>query len=251
MLATACFILLTKVFWGRLKEMRVAYVSNSQNGNRINIFFLLFCIQIFLNYILTSVIYIHWKWNLLFLKGEISKGKTPLDAEMFWQLKINFVFECKFQSPGVCLKLFQIQFQFCPMDISSVYRLSILGSSTGLPPTSNSLSFALWKRGHTTRHDGRTPEQGMSKSGSALPLHTSWMLLQSKLNLVKTVAELMKEALSHAAIRNNLLCKGQSTVAYIKESNMAAFCPQLFNTWCQYGSARNQATGQILCTLVP
>ena len=39
MLATACFILLTKVFWGRLKEMRVAYVRNSQNGNRINIFF--------------------------------------------------------------------------------------------------------------------------------------------------------------------------------------------------------------------
>jgi len=26
----------------------------------------------------------------------------------------------------------------------------------------------------------------------------------------------MKEALSHAAIRNNLLCKGQRTVAYIK-----------------------------------
>ena len=93
------------------------------------------------------------------------------------------------------------------MDISSAYRLSILGSSTGLPQTSNSLSFALWKRGHTTRHDGRTPEQGMSKSGSALPFHTPWMLLQSKLNHVKTVAELMKEALSHAAIRNNLLCK--------------------------------------------
>lgn len=37
----------------------------------------------------------------------------------------------------------EIQFQFCPMDISSVYRLSILGSSTGLPQTSNSLSFAL------------------------------------------------------------------------------------------------------------
>lgn len=137
------------------------------------------------------------------------------------------------------------------MDISSVYRLSILGSSTGLPQTSNSLSFALWKRGHTTRHNGRTPEQGMSKSGSALPFHTSWMLLQSKLNFVKTVAELMKEALSHAAIRNNLLCKGQRTVAYIKESNMAAFCRQLFNTWSQYGSARNQATGQIPCTLVP
>ena len=93
------------------------------------------------------------------------------------------------------------------MDISSVYRLSILGSSTGLPQTSNSLSFALWKRGHTTRHNGRTPEQGMSKSGSALPFHTSWMLLQSKLNFVKTVAELMKEALSHAAIR---------TIYYVK-----------------------------------
>ena len=90
MLATACFILLTKVFWGRLKEMRVTYVRNSQNGNRINIFFLLFRIQIFLNYILTSVIYIHWKWNLLFLKGEISKGKTPLNAEMFWQRLILF-----------------------------------------------------------------------------------------------------------------------------------------------------------------
>lgn len=102
------------------------------------------------------------------------------------------------------------------MDISSVYRLSILGSSTGLPQTSNSLSFALWKRGHTTRHDRRTLEQGMSKSGSALPFHTPWMLLQSKLNLVKSVAELMKEALSHAAIRNNLLCKGKRTVAYIK-----------------------------------
>lgn len=104
------------------------------------------------------------------------------------------------------------------MDISLVYRLSILGSSTGLPQTSNSLSFALWKRGHNTRHDGRTPEQGMSKSGSALPFHIPWMLLQSKLNLVKTVAELMKEALiiSHAAIRNNLLCKGHRTAAYIK-----------------------------------
>ena len=138
------------------------------------------------------------------------------------------------------------------MDISSVYRLSILGSSTGLPQTSNNLSFALWKRGHTTRHDGRTPEQGMSKSGSALPFHTSWMLLQSKLNFVKTVAELMKEPLSHAAIRNNLLCKDQRTVAYIKESNMAAFCPQLFNTcMVSIGSARNQATGQIPCTLGP
>ena len=174
-----------------------------------------------------------------------------MTAEMFWQRLILFLTANFSHLHGVCLKLFQIQFQFCPMDMSSVYRLSILGSSTGLPQTSNSLSFALWKRGHTTRHDGRTPEQGMSKSGSALPFHTSWMLLQSKLNLVKTVAELMKEALSHAAIRNNLLCKGQSTVAYIKESNMAAFCPLLFNTWSQYGSARNQATGQIPCTLGP
>lgn len=54
-------------------------------------FYLLFHIQIFLNYILTSVIYIHWKWNLLFLKGEISKGKTPLTAEMFWQRLILFL----------------------------------------------------------------------------------------------------------------------------------------------------------------
>ena len=77
------------------------------------------------------------------------------------------------------------------------------------------MSFALWKRGHTTRHDGRTPEQGMSKSGSALPFHTPWMLLQSKLNLMKAVAEQMKDALKHATIRNKF--KGQRTVAYIKE----------------------------------
>ena len=56
----------------------------------------------------------------------------------------------------------------------------------------------------------------MSKSGSALPFHTPWMLLQSKLNLKKAVVEQMKDALRHATFRNKF--KGQrAAVTYIKE----------------------------------
>ena len=57
------------------------------------------------------------------------------------------------------------------------------------------------------------------------------MLLQSKLNPMKAVAEQMKDALRHATIRNISL---KANVPLHISKNMAALCPQLFNYYQVY-----------------